>query len=125
MSKLKIYEYENCSTCKKALKFLRERGVDFEQRPIVEHPPDLKSLKTMLAHLDGDIKRLFNTSGQVYRELKLSDKMKTMSEAEALRLLAGNGKLIKRPFVLGLNVGVVGFKELEWERIFLNLDTLK
>lgn len=113
---LKVYEYDKCGTCKKALKFLDARKVAYEKIPIVDRPPSLKELKEMLAHV-GDVRKLFNTSGQVYRELKLGDKLPSMSETEALKLLASNGKLIKRPFALGKGRGLVGFKEAEWKKL--------
>jgi arsenate reductase len=115
---MRIYEYKNCSTCQKALKFLDSKGVAYEKLPIVEQPPSMAELKKMLQFLKedgGSIKNLFNTSGQVYRELKISDKLKDgMSEAEALKLLSENGKLIKRPFLLTDTGGVVGFKPEAW-----------
>lgn len=117
MAALKVYEYDKCSTCKKALKFLEGRKVAYERIPIVDRPPSVPELKQMLAHVGGDIRRLFNTSGQVYRELKLGEKLPSLSEAEALRLLAANGKLIKRPFALGPAAGAVGFKEEEWKKL--------
>ena len=118
MKHVKVYEYANCSTCKKALKFLDAKQVDYERVPIVERPPSVADLKKMLAHQGGELKRLFNTSGQVYRELGVSEKLPTMSEAEALKLLAAHGKLIKRPFVLTDGAGLVGFKEDEWKKAF-------
>jgi len=116
--KLKIYEYANCSTCKKALKYLDSKKIAYEKIAIVEHPPNVGELKTMLAHLGGELKKLFNTSGQVYRELGLGEKLKTMSQADALKLLAANGKLVKRPFALGPGQGTVGFQEAEWKKKF-------
>jgi arsenate reductase len=113
---LKVYEYDKCSTCKKALKFLDDRKVPYEKLPIVDKPPSLAELKKMLGHV-GEVRKLFNTSGLVYREMKLGERLSGLSEAEALRLLASNGKLIKRPFVLGRDVGVVGFKEPEWKKL--------
>jgi arsenate reductase (glutaredoxin) len=116
--KPRVYEYERCSTCKKALKWLDERGVAFERVPIVEQPPTLKELERMLQLQGGDVKRLFNTSGQLYRELGVSAKLPGMSTGEALKLLAGHGKLVKRPFVLTEEGGAVGFKEPEWKALF-------
>ena len=119
---LKVYEYKNCSTCVKALKYLDKKGIAYERVPIVETPPSTKELKLMLAILKengGSIQNLFNTSGQVYRELKVGDQLKAgMTEAEAIQLLSKNGKLIKRPFALGPNVGTVGFKEEVWKKLF-------
>lgn len=120
---LKVYEYAKCSTCVKALKFLDSKKVSYEKLPIVDQPPTVKELKAMLGHLQeqgGTFKNLFNTSGQLYRELGISDKLKDgMTEAEGLKLLAANGKLIKRPFALGDKTGTVGFKEDVWKKLFL------
>lgn len=115
---MKVYEYSKCSTCRKALQFLDQKKIPYKKFAIVEAPPSLSELKTMLAHLDGDIKRLFNTSGVLYREMGLSKKMSTLSTTEALKLLSENGKLIKRPFVLTADQGVVGFNEKEWAKLF-------
>ncbi|MES2963552.1 MAG: Spx/MgsR family RNA polymerase-binding regulatory protein [Bdellovibrionota bacterium] len=119
---IKVYEYKGCSTCQKALKFLDSRKVKYEKLPIVDEPPSKAELKTMLAHLEADggtFKNLFNTSGQLYRELDVSSKLKAgMTATEAIELLAKNGKLVKRPFVLGSNFGMVGFKEDVWKKRF-------
>lgn len=119
MAKLKIYEYANCSTCKNALKFLERGRVAFERHSIVETPPSRAELKRMIGFLGGDFRKLFNTSGLVYREMGLGAKIKNgLTEDEALALLAANGKLIKRPFVVGDKFGMVGFKEAEWKKVF-------
>lgn len=119
--KLKIYEYKACSTCQKALKFLDAKKISYEKLPIVDQPPTMAELKKMLGYLKADggsFKNLFNTSGVQYRELGISEKIKAgMSESEALELLAKNGKLIKRPFVLADKSGVVGFKEDQWKKL--------
>jgi arsenate reductase len=115
MKKLKVYEYGGCSTCKKALKFLDARKVAYEKIDITAHAPSTSELKEMLGHV-GEVRKLFNTSGLVYKEQKLSEKLPSLSEKEALALLAGNGRLVKRPFVLGAGWGVVGFKEEEWKK---------
>jgi arsenate reductase (glutaredoxin) len=114
---LKVYEYEKCSTCRKALAFLDRRKIPYTRLPIVERPPTPPELMEMLRQT-GDLRRLFNTSGQLYRELKISEKLPRMSEAEALDLLARNGKLIKRPFALGPGVALLGFDEATWKRAF-------
>ncbi len=114
---VRVYEYEKCSTCRQALKFLDARKAAYQRVPIVEQPPTLAELKTMLAFV-GDLRRLFNTSGVVYREMGLVDKLKTMSQGEALALLAKHGKLVKRPFVLLQDRGLLGFKEDEWKAAF-------
>jgi arsenate reductase len=118
MKKIRVYEYANCSTCKKALKFLDQKKVSYERVPIVDRPPTMSELKDMLAHQNGELKKLFNTSGQLYRELGISEKLPKMSEAEALKLLSQHGKLVKRPFVLTGERGLVGFKEDEWKKAF-------
>lgn len=118
MKKIRIFEYSKCSTCRNALKFLDQHKVAYEKVPIVETPPTRAELRKMLAAQGGNLKKLFNTSGEVYRELKISAKLPTMTEAEALDLLASNGKLIKRPFVLTGDSGLVGFKEEDWKNIF-------
>ncbi|MBM3383082.1 MAG: Spx/MgsR family RNA polymerase-binding regulatory protein [Betaproteobacteria bacterium] len=110
---LKVYTYEKCSTCKKALSWLTARGMPFEVLPIVERPPSIAELRTMLTHV-GDLKKLFNTSGELYREMKMSERLPELKEEEALELLSKHGKLVKRPFVLSNNSGCVGFKEDEW-----------
>jgi len=122
MSSLKIYEYAGCSTCKKALKFLDANKVKYTKLPIVEQPPTKVELVAMLQHVQkngGDLKKLFNTSGVLYKEMKISEKFASMSEAEALDLLSKHGKLVKRPFVLGKDFGLVGFKEEEWHKNIL------
>lgn len=119
---MKVYEYKNCSTCQKAKKWLDKNNITYTALPIVEQPPTLEELQTMLQYLrdqGGDLKNLFNTSGEQYRALKMSNKLKAgMSETEALKLLSKNGKLIKRPFILAKNKGTVGFKEDVWSKLF-------
>lgn len=115
--RVKVYEYEGCSTCRKALKFLDARGVAYEAVPIVETPPSKAELKAMLAFA-GDLRRLFNTSGVLYREMGVGKKLETLSEDDALALLAEHGKLVKRPFALLKDRGLLGFKEDEWKAAF-------
>jgi arsenate reductase len=112
-----VYEYAKCSTCRKALQFLDKKGVAYEKRPIVEQPPTRAELETMLTRV-GNLKSLFNTSGELYRELKVSEKLKTMTQDQALDLLAKHGKLVKRPFVLAGAAGLVGFDEDRWSQVF-------
>lgn len=118
MKSIRVYEYKNCSTCQKALKFLDTHKVPYERVPIVEQPPTISELKKMLSHLKnqgGSFKNLFNTSGVQYRELKIADLLKKgLSEEEALEMLSQNGKLIKRPFLLTPKGGTVGFKPEAW-----------
>jgi len=116
---IKIYEYKACSTCRKAIQFLEAQKVKFEAIPIVDQPPSPAELKKMLGYLKqagGSFKNLFNTSGVQYREFNMSDKIKAgLTEEEAIKLLAKNGKLIKRPFLLTDKNGTVGFKQDVWK----------
>lgn len=113
---MKLYQYPNCSTCRKAAKFLNEQGCDFTSINIVEQPPTKTELKAMLVSYEGDVRKLFNTSGLQYRELNMKDKLPTMTATQAITLLADNGKLIKRPFLLNTDKqGVVGFNEAVWQ----------
>ena len=107
---LKFYGYSKCSTCVKAKKFLKDKDVAFKDIEIVDLPPSKTDLKKALKDGYG-LKDLFNKSGQLYREMNMKEKLPNMSEAEALDLLAKNGKLIKRPFVIGAKQILVGFKE--------------
>jgi arsenate reductase len=111
---MKIYTYKNCSTCRKAVAHLQDLGVDFEELPIRDTPPTVEELKRMLTLLGGDLKALFNRSGKDYRALNLKDKLGDMSEAEALKLLASNGNLVRRPFAFIGRNGVVGYDPKVW-----------
>lgn len=114
---MKVYSYKKCSTCQKALKFLDKKGVEVSVVDITEKPPTKTELKKMLKSYDGEIKKLFNTSGMVYREKNIKEKLPKMSNDEAIDLLSSNGKLIKRPFLLKGDQGVVGFKEDQWNSL--------
>lgn len=109
-----VLVYRKCSTCLKALKWLDEHGVKYEERPIVEENPTYEELKAWHARSGLELKRFFNTSGLLYKDMGLKDKLQGMSEEEQLRLLATNGKLVKRPLVVGEDFVLVGFKEKEW-----------
>jgi arsenate reductase (glutaredoxin) len=112
----KVYAYRNCSTCRNALKWLEARGIPHMVKPIRETPPTTGELKTALAIKGGDVRKLFNTSGVDYRALGLKDKLPGMSEREALALLAENGNLVRRPFLIGGGKALTGFKSDEWEK---------
>lgn len=114
-----VLVYRKCSTCLKALKWLDERDVKYEERPIVEQNPTYEELKAWHAQSGLELKRFFNTSGLLYKELGLKDKLPGMSEEEQLKLLATNGKLVKRPLVVGEDFVLAGFKEKEWEEKLL------
>lgn len=114
MKTLTLYTYAKCSTCRKATQWLTARGLPFEEKPIRETPPSPAELKRMLVAQNGELKKLFNTSGSDYRALQLGPKLAAMPVAEAIGLLQGNGNLVKRPFLLADGVGLVGFKEEVW-----------
>jgi arsenate reductase len=112
---LRIYTYANCDTCRRAVRWLRERGLAFTEHPIRESPPAAAELRQMLAAQGGELRRLFNVSGRDYREQNLSEKLPLMTEKEAFALLSANGNLVKRPFLLGSHgLGLVGFDEKIW-----------
>ena len=106
--------YPKCSTCKKAKMWLDEHNVEYTERHIVENNPTYDELKEWFNKSGLPIKRFFNTSGLLYKEMKLKDKLPTMSEDEQLQLLATNGMLMKRPLIVGENIVLTGFKENEW-----------
>ncbi|MCR4605679.1 MAG: arsenate reductase family protein [Eubacterium sp.] len=111
---LTVYCYEKCSTCKKALKWLEDRRIDFDQKDIKTEHPDEKTLRQIWKKSGLPLKRFFNTSGMIYREMELSKSLPDMSEDEQIELLASDGMLVKRPLVIGDDYVLVGFKETEW-----------
>ena len=110
-------EYPKCSTCKKAKAWLTENGVAFDDRHIVEDNPTAEELKAGGEKSGLPLKKFFNTSGLVYKEQNLKERLPDMSEEEQLALLATNGMLVKRPLVIGEDFVLIGFKEAEWERL--------
>jgi len=116
---LEIYTLAQCSTCRDATRWLGGHKLGFTEHAIRETPPKLAELRTMLAAHGGNIRKLFNSSGLEYRAQKLSEKLPTLSETAALALLAGNGSLVKRPFLLGGGVALVGFDEKAWTAALL------
>jgi arsenate reductase (glutaredoxin) len=114
---IKIYQYSKCSTCRKALKWLDERGVDYEAVDITTAPPKKAELQRALKS-GIPLKKLFNTSGQSYRDGKWGEKLSKVTETQALDALAGDGKLIKRPFILRGDEALVGFDESAYEASF-------
>lgn len=109
-----VLVYRKCSTCQKALKWLENQQIEFEERPIVEEHPTYEELKKWYEKSGLPLKKFFNTSGMLYKEMKLKDKLAEMDEEEQLKLLATNGMLVKRPMVIGEDFVLVGFKEKEW-----------
>ncbi len=107
-------EYPKCTTCKKAKKWLDDNGISYTDRHIKEHNPTVDELKEWHRKSGLPLKRFFNTSGNLYKELQLKDKLPYMSEEEQYALLATDGMLVKRPIVVTEDVVLTGFKESEW-----------
>ena len=114
MNTYTVYTYANCDTCRRAVKWLRTHGHAFVERPIRETPPSPAELRAVLAAQGGELRKLFNTSGRDYREQKLGEKLPALTTVAALALLAANGNLVKRPFLVGSGVGLTGFDETAW-----------
>lgn len=114
-------EYPKCTTCKKAKKWLEDHGVEFTDRHIVEDNPTYEELKEWYEKSGLPLKKFFNTSGMLYKDMKLKDKLPEMSEEKQLKLLASNGMLVKRPIVIEKEKGIyiTGFKEAQWEETLL------
>ena len=107
--------YQTCSTCKKAQKWLDERGIAYDLRPIKEENPTEEELRRWHQMSGLPLKKFFNTSGNLYKEMKLKDKLPEMSEADQISLLATDGMLVRRPILVSEDKGLVGFREKEWE----------
>lgn len=116
--KMLFLYYPKCSTCQKAKKWLDEHHLEYTERHIVEDNPSYEELKAWYGKSGLALTKFFNTSGLVYREMQLKDKLSSMSEEDRLKLLATNGMLVKRPIVVRENQVLVGFKEAEWEKAF-------
>ena len=112
-------QYPKCSTCQKAKKWLEAHEIMFTERHIVEDHPAYDELKQWYEKSGLPLKRFFNTSGILYKEMQLKDKLPSMSEEEQLNLLATNGMLVKRPIVVDDHMVLVGFKEAEWKEKIL------
>ncbi len=111
--------YPKCSTCQKAKKWLEANHLEFTERHIAEDNPSYEELKKWYAESGLPLKKFFNTSGMLYKEMQLKDKLPTMREEEQLKLLATNGMLVKRPLIVNGNMILTGFKEAEWEKALL------
>ena len=112
-------QYPKCSTCRKAKAWLDDRGIDYVDRHIVEDNPTADELRTWNEMSGLPLRRFFNTSGMLYRDMQLKDKLPDMSVDEQLDLLASNGMLVKRPLVVLDDTVLVGFREKEWEETLL------
>ncbi|NMA67350.1 MAG: arsenate reductase family protein [Clostridiaceae bacterium] len=111
-------QYPKCSTCKKAKKWLDEHGLEYKNRHIVEENPTYDELLKWYQKSGLPLKKFFNTSGQLYKQMSLKDKLPGMSEEEQLKLLATNGMLVKRPIIVKEDMILIGFKEAEWKEKF-------
>ena len=116
--KVLFVQYPKGSTCKKALNWLKENDVEFEDRHIVDNNPTAEELKEWHEKSGLPLKRFFNTSGQIYRQNNIKDRLPNMSDEEQYELLATNGMLVKRPIIVGEDYVLVGFKEKEYEEKF-------
>ena len=108
--------YPKCTTCQKAKKFLEQHNIEYVERHIVENNPSYEELKEWYKRSGLPLKKFFNTSGLLYKEMQLKDKLSSMSEDEQLQLLATNGMLVKRPMAISEDAVLVGFKEDEWKK---------
>ena len=111
-----VYQYPNCSTCKKALAWLKDKGIEYRSVDIVKSPPTKAELDRARKAAGVPIKKMFNVSGESYRAGGWKDKLATTSDGDAIAALAADGKLIKRPLVVGDGVALVGFDETSWKR---------
>lgn len=109
--------YTKCSTCKKAQKWLDDNGLDYEIRNIKENNPTLDELTDWYNKSGLPLKRFFNTSGVLYKEMNLKEKLSEMNENEQLQLLSTDGMLVKRPIIVKDDIIFVGFKEDEWKKL--------
>ena len=110
-----VLVYRKCSTCIKALKWLEENNIEFTERPMKEENPTYDELKEWYERSGLPLKKFFNTSGLLYKDMKLKDRLPSMTEEEQLQLLATDGMLVKRPLVVADDYVLTGFKEAEWE----------
>jgi arsenate reductase len=113
-----VYGYNKCGTCRKAVKWLEEHGYRIDFVPVLEQPPSAAQLTDWIRRSGLETKAFFNVSGEAYRALGLKDRLPAMSDEERIRLLASDGKLIKRPVVTDGNRVTVGFKPEQFEQIW-------
>ncbi len=116
---MELIEYSKCATCKKAKKFLIENKISFKNREIKEKTPTKEEITNWLDNYPININKLFNTSGLIYKELNLKEKMSQMNKEEKIEVLSQNAMLIKRPILITNDNILIGFKEAEWTNILL------
>lgn len=114
---IEVYCYEKCSTCKKALKWLKDNGIEYCLKDIKSEHPDEATLKAIHEKSKQPLKKLFNTSGLLYKSLSLAQKLPDMSEEEQYKLLSSDGMLVKRPLVIGEDFVLIGFKDSQWSDV--------
>ena len=112
-----LIHYPKCTTCIKAKKFLQNNNIEFEERHIVDNNPTKEELTSWIKESNLEIKKFFNTSGKLYKELGLKDKLKSMTDEEKIELLSTNGMLVKRPILIKNSKVLVGFKEDQYKEI--------
>ncbi len=115
MEKILFINYPNCTTCKKAKKWLDDNNISYLDRNIKEENPTYDELEEWHEKSGLPLKKFFNTSGVLYRSMELKDKLPSMSDEEQLKLLASDGMLVKRPLVVSDKAILTGFREKEWE----------
>ncbi|MFC5648119.1 arsenate reductase family protein [Paenibacillus solisilvae] len=115
---LTIYEYPKCGTCRAAIKSLKSKGHELETHNVYETAPSAEVIEELVKRSGLEIKKFFNTSGEVYKEMGLKDVLPGMSDEEKIKLLASNGRLIKRPIVTDGKQVTVGFKDEEYDRVW-------
>lgn len=116
---MQLLQYQKCSTCKKAVDWLKQHNISYQDRPIKEQNPTKEELAEWYHRSGLPLKRFFNSSGNLYKDLQLKDKLQNMSEEEQLALLATDGMLVKRPLLVGDDFVLTGFKESEWAKKLL------
>ena len=115
---MKVYQYEKCESCKKAIRWLNEKGIEHKLFPIREKTPSKKEFLQMIKSHDGQLKKLFNTSSKDYRDPSVKERIPNLSQDQIIYLLQERGNLIKRPFLVGDELALQGFKPDLWEEAF-------
>jgi len=115
---MKVYQYEKCESCRKAIRWLNEKGIEHKILPIREKTPTKKEFQQLIKSHDGQLKKLFNTSSKDYRDPNVKEKIPNLTQEQIISLLQEHGNLIKRPFVVGDQLALQGFKPDLWEEAF-------
>jgi len=119
MKEVLFIEYPKCTTCQKAKKWLKEHKINFIDRHIVDENPTKEELTRWIVESEIPVKSFFNTSGILYKQNNLKEKLETMELSEKIELLASNGMLVKRPLIITEDTVLIGFKEKQWEQALL------